>query len=84
MEKIQLPEFECVYFSAGKKEKISKGDLLGLLMKKGGLTQSDVGLISITDQASFVAIRRTKVPAFLKLIVGEKLKKAKVKVSVAR
>jgi hypothetical protein len=53
-------------------------------MKKGGLTQSDVGLISITDQASFVAIRRTKVPSFLKLIVGEKLKKAKVKVSVAR
>jgi len=82
--KIELPEFECVYFSAGKKDKISKGDLLGLLMKKGGLTQSDVGLISITDQASFVAIQRKKVPNLLKLIVGEKLKKAKVKVSVAR
>jgi superfamily II DNA/RNA helicase len=84
LEKIPLPEFECVYFSAGKKEKISKGDLVGLLMKKGEMSQSDIGLITITDQASFVAIRRTKVPAFLKRIVGEKLKKAKVKVSVAR
>jgi hypothetical protein len=73
-----------VYFSAGKKEKISKGDLVGLLMKKGEMSQSDIGLITITDQASFVAIRRTKVPTFLKRIVGEKLKKAKVKVSVAR
>lgn len=84
LEKIPLPEFECVYFSAGKKEKISKGDLVGLLMKKGEMSQSDIGLITITDQASFVAIRRTKVPGFLKRIVGEKLKKAKVKVSVAR
>jgi superfamily II DNA/RNA helicase len=84
LEKIPLPEFECVYFSAGKKEKISKGDLVGLLMKKGEMSQSDIGLITITDQASFVAIRRTKVPTFLKRIVGEKLKKAKVKVSVAR
>lgn len=84
LEKIPLPEFECVYFSAGKKEKISKGDLVGLLMKKGEMPQSDIGLITITDQASFVAIKRTKVPGFLKRIVGEKLKKAKVKVSVAR
>jgi hypothetical protein len=37
MAKIQQPEFECVYFSAGKKEKISKGDLLGLFLKLSGL-----------------------------------------------
>ena len=78
------PAFECVYFSAGKKEKISKGDIVGLLMKKGGLANGDIGVISITDLASFVGIKRSLVPSLLKKLKGEKLKKAKVKVEVAR
>ena len=78
------PEFECVYFSAGKKDKISKGDLVGLLMKKGEMTNEDLGLITIMDQASFVAVRRKKVNTLLRLIKGEKLKKVKVKSEIAR
>jgi superfamily II DNA/RNA helicase len=30
------PKFVCLYISAGKKDKISKGDIVGLLTKKGG------------------------------------------------
>jgi len=80
----EAPAMECVYFSAGKKDKISKGDIVGLLMKKGGLQNDELGLITITDTASFVAVKRIKVKSLIKNLQGEKLKKAKVKCDVAR
>jgi RNA-binding protein YlmH len=79
----EAPDFECIYFSAGKKDKISKGDIAGLLMKKGGLKFDEIGLISITDKASYVAVKRNKVDRLLTNLIGEKLKKAKVKAEIA-
>jgi len=76
--------FECIYFSAGKKDKISKGDVVGLLMKKGGLENNDIGLITITDIATYVGVNRQKVNSLIKVLKGEKLKKAKVKIEIAR
>jgi superfamily II DNA/RNA helicase len=78
------PPFECIYFSAGKKDKISKGDIVGLLMKKGGLKNEEIGLIAITDAASFVAVDRKKASQLLNRLKGEKLKKAKVKIEIAK
>ncbi|MEX1189132.1 MAG: DEAD/DEAH box helicase [Bacteroidia bacterium] len=78
------PEYDCIYFSAGKKEKISKGDLVGLILKKGGLLNSDLGLITILDNSSYVAINRTKTNLLLQNLRGEKLKKSKVKIEIAR
>ena len=43
-KKLQLPPppvYSCLYISAGKKDKISKGDIAGLLMKKAGLKGDD-------------------------------------------
>jgi superfamily II DNA/RNA helicase len=79
-----LPEFELIYFSAGKKEKISKGDVVGLLLKKGGLQNDEIGLITITDMASFAAVKRTKIKSLLHHIRSEKLKKSKVKIQIAK
>jgi len=78
------PQFECIYFSAGKKEKISKGDLVGLILKKGGLDNSEIGLITILDHSSYVAVNRKKIHSLLKSLSGEKLKKSKVKIEIAR
>ncbi len=77
------PEFELIYFSAGKKQKISKGDIAGILMKKGGLKSADIGLISITDMASYAAVKRSEVANVLINLKGEKLKKGSVKVEIA-
>jgi superfamily II DNA/RNA helicase len=77
------PEFVCLYISAGKKDKVSKGDIAGLLMKKGGLTADQVGLITTLDYASFVAIRRTHLKQALTGIKNERLKKIKVKIEEA-
>lgn len=82
--KIPAPaEFVCLYISAGKKEKISKGDIVGLLTQKGGLQSSDIGLISLLDHTSYVAIKRSLAQKVLSGIAGEKLKKQKVKVAIA-
>jgi superfamily II DNA/RNA helicase len=85
-EKLVLPsppEFACLYISAGKKDKISKGDVVGLLTKKGGLTGDDVGLITTLDHSSYVSVRRSMVTKVLRNIKDERLKKQKVKIEVA-
>lgn len=77
------PKFICIYFGAGKKEKISKGDIVGLLMKKGELQTSDLGLITLLDHSSYVSINRSLADKVLSKIKNEKLKKSKVKIEVA-
>ncbi len=77
------PAYACLYISAGKKDKISKGDIAGLLMKKGGLQSNEVGLITTLDHASYVSVKRSLVQKILSKIKDERLKKMKVKIEVA-
>ncbi len=84
--KLKLPPpplFACLYISAGKKDKISKGDIVGLLTKKGGLQSDDIGLITSLDFSSYVSVKRSLVDNLLTNIKNEKLKKVKVKIEVA-
>lgn len=48
-----------IYINAGKKEKISRGDIAGYLMKAGGLTPSQVGKIILDDHSAIVAVPRS-------------------------
>ncbi len=77
------PNYACLYISGGKKEKISKGDIAGLLMKKGGLKGDEIGLITTLDHSSYVSIKRSLVEDTLANIKDEKLKKLKVKIEIA-
>ena len=63
--------------------KISKGDIVGLLAKKGGLSGDEIGLITTLDFASYVSVKRTLVNKVLANIKNEKLKGIKVKVEIA-
>ncbi len=77
------PLYECLFISAGKREKISKGDIVGLLTKKGGIKGDDIGQIHVLDKASYVAVKRELVKSLLSKIGQEKLKKAKVRIAIA-
>jgi len=77
------PLYSCLYISAGKKDKISKGDIVGLLTKKGGLESADIGLITTLDFSSYVAVKRALVNKVLAGIKNEKLKNIKVKIEEA-
>lgn len=77
-------EWITVYFSGGKKDKINKIDIVGFLGQKGGLKKEDIGLITVLDYTSFVALRRKNVPTLLKRISLEKVKGKKLKIAIAR
>jgi len=79
-----LTEWETLYISGGKKEKINKFDIVGLLLQKGGLQKDELGKIEVLDHVSYAAIKRDKIREVIKLLKGEKLKKNPIKFDVAR
>lgn len=82
----QLPkdsQWQTLYIAAGKKDKVNKIDIVGLLLKKGGLEKDDVGLIEVKDQSSYVAVKRSMVNKVLSALANEKIKNKKVKIEVA-
>src|SRR6185312_7910063 len=86
-DNIPLPEapvWETLYIGGGKKDKINKVDIVGLLLQKGGLSKDDLGLIEVQDKASFVAIKRHKIHQALDHIRNEKIKKMKLNMAVSR
>ncbi|ALL07956.1 helicase [Pedobacter sp. PACM 27299] len=76
-------QWQTLYIAAGKKDKVNKIDIVGLLLKKGGLEKDDVGLIEVKDTASYVAVKRNMVGRVLAALNNEKIKNKKVKIEVA-
>ncbi len=75
--------FLTLYISAGKKDKVNKVDIVGFLIKKGGLEKDDIGLIEVKDTTSYVAINRPKMVALLKTLENQRLKNKKLKIEIA-
>ena len=69
-----LPRMATLYIGKGKKDKISKGDIVGFLCKNGGLKADDIGRIDVKDRYAYVAIRREKLKQTLHLVQGQKIK----------
>ncbi|MBC7485879.1 MAG: DEAD/DEAH box helicase [Cytophagaceae bacterium] len=80
----ELPLWETLYIGGGKKDKINKVDIVGLLLQKGGLAKDDLGLIEVQDKSSFVAIKRDKIHQTLNAIRNEKIKKMKMRMAISR
>lgn len=75
--------FLTIYISAGKKDKVNKVDIVGFLIKKGGLEKDDIGLIEVKDTTSYVAVNRQKVVALIKTLGDQRLKNKKLKIEIA-
>lgn len=66
-----------IYFNAGKKEKLSKGDILGFLTKQCGLAGAEVGKIVVKDHCAICAVPRAQSTAILSTpakIKGQRVK----------
>ncbi|MBC7390314.1 MAG: DEAD/DEAH box helicase [Opitutaceae bacterium] len=86
-EEIVLPEkseWETIYISCGKKDKVNKIDIVGLLLQKGMLEKEELGKIEVLDFCAFAAVKRKKVQNLVSLLKNEKIKKKQVKIEVAR
>ena len=71
---IPSPKWETLYIGKGKKDKLSRGDIAGFLMKTGGLSPEDIGLIEVRQHQSYVAIKRSLLRETLSRIKGQKIK----------
>lgn len=63
-----------LYIGKGKKDKISKVDVVGTLCKIGGLERSEIGRIDVREHQSFAAVHRDKMPMLLSRLKGQKIK----------
>lgn len=73
-----------LYFNAGKKEKISRGDIVGYLVNKGNLDAPKIGKIVVKDHCALVAIPVEDAKATLNAITPHKIKNTRVRVSILR
>jgi len=83
---LSLPDrsrWQTLYIAAGKKDKINKVDIVGLLLKKGELAKDDLGLIDVLDRTSYAAVKRNKIEKLLHRIQNEKIKNRKVKIEIS-
>lgn len=78
------PEFQTIYISGGRKNKLNKVDIVGFFSQKGNLEKGDLGLVEVKDFISFAAVKATKVNALLSQLRDEKMKGKKYKIEVAR
>jgi ATP-dependent RNA helicase DeaD len=78
------PEFQTIYISGGKKNKLNKIDIVGFFSQKGKLEKGDLGLIEVKDFISFAAVKFNKVKDLLQAVKDEKMKGKKFKIEVAR
>lgn len=68
------PLWVTLYIGKGKKDKISRGDVVGFLTKQGGLESSQVGRIDVLPHWSYVAVERAVSRELLNRIKGLKIK----------
>lgn len=76
-------KWKTLYIGAGKKDKINKMDIVGVLLQKGNLQKDDLGKIEVLDHMAYAAIRADKISATVKLIREEKIKNKKVKIQIS-
>ncbi len=78
------PKMTTLYIGKGKKDKISKGDIVGFLCKNGNLKADEIGRIDVKDRYAYAAVRREKLKQVLKGVQGQKIKGIKTIIESVR
>ena len=73
-------EWETLFISGGRKDKISKGDIAGLFFKQGNLTKDELGTIELKQDCSFVSVAASKANEVIRSLDNSRLKKKKVRI----
>ena len=77
-----ISAWKTLFVSGGRKDKISKGDIAGLFMKQGKLSNDQIGPIEIKQDCAFVAVIASEVDGLIHLVDNSRLKSKKVRVMV--
>ncbi len=74
--------WKTVHILGGKRDQISKGDIVGLFLKQGNLEKDQLGVIEIKQDCAYVGVNAAKVDKLIDLVNNTKLKKKKIRVSL--
>lgn len=66
--------------NAGKKNKVSKIDIVGFILNLKGIEKDDLGKIDIKERQSFVAVKRTVATDIIQSGSNQKIKGTKIRV----
>ena len=72
-------EWVTLTINRGKRDKLSKKDVVGFLFQKGGLEKDDLGVVEVKESCAFAAVKRDKLSGLLGRIRDEKIKNMKAK-----
>jgi superfamily II DNA/RNA helicase len=75
-------EWDTLFISGGRKDKISKGDIAGLFFKQGQLKKEELGLIELKHDCAFVSVPHSKSRKIAGQLNNSRLKKKKVRIQL--
>lgn len=78
----RITNVRTVLLNLGKKDKISRGDILGFLTKVAGLPGNDVGKIEVWDHCAAVALPQDSVGVITEAAKVSRIKNKRFRVSV--
>lgn len=89
-EPIEIPQataqvaelWETLFISGGRKDKISKGDIAGLFIKQGNITNEQLGAIELKQDCAFVAVPLALANELVNKLNNSRLKKKKVRIYI--
>jgi len=84
VDKMPKPLMATLYFQAGKKEKLSRGDIMGFIANNGGIDASAIGRIDVRDHYALAAVPRRQAMDVLKRLQAAKIKGKKVRISLLK
>lgn len=73
-------DWSTIFISGGRRDKISKGDIAGFLIKEGRANADAIGKIELKQDCAFIAVRKDIVKSLVQNLDQTKLKKRKLKV----
>jgi len=80
---LQKPRYwTTLFISGGRKDKISKGDIAGLIFKQGKINKDQLGTIELKQDCAFVAVPTSIAEALVSKLNKTRLKKKKVRITV--
>lgn len=75
------PKMASLYFDSGRKEKISRGDIAGFLIARGGLRADEVGKIVVKDHSAVAAVPAERLREVAVAVAPFKLKNKRVRIT---
>lgn len=72
-----------LYFKAGKKEKISKADIVGFIANNSQIAPNEIGVINVYDHYALVSVPKQKAKTAVSQLLIAKIKGKKIRIEIA-